>query len=390
MKKIINLLRRERGTITVIIAVGMVAFLGFTALVVDVGYLYFQRRDLQNAADAAALAAAWELPGDVQAQADEYALKNNISYGVTAQKQNGDQEVKVTITNNFPRFFGRVFGNDNYIVSTTATAVKRWGMGGVMPFAPLPGNYNDVANCTATGNSVQKILYDGIGDYSLEDAQDIDPDANSGREPEEIYDYLKVKFISNAVADYGSQEIRLEDFKMKVKTGVNVGVLTGTERQIGPNFGLLNMDAGSGPGAAGASVIAGWIYYPVDFDEDSIFELTSVNPGAMNSMFVGFNWEDGMSPINYMLNHTGGIYHVILPHPSVAHTMPHSPIKYGDYLIAKVQSSLSNYGCSTGNNANVKYRLIGEILEVYNPLNNNDRHAMTGGGVIKFTPFLVN
>ena len=50
--------RDERGAVAVIVAVLMVALLGFTALAVDVGMLYAERAQLQNGADAAALSVA--------------------------------------------------------------------------------------------------------------------------------------------------------------------------------------------------------------------------------------------------------------------------------------------------------------------------------------------
>lgn len=58
-----RLLRRhptpdERGQVLVLFAAGLVVFLGFAALTIDVGSLYVARRDYQNAADAAALAGA--------------------------------------------------------------------------------------------------------------------------------------------------------------------------------------------------------------------------------------------------------------------------------------------------------------------------------------------
>ena len=49
---------RERGAISVMVAVLMVTLLGFAALVVDVGMLYAERTQLRNGADAAALAIA--------------------------------------------------------------------------------------------------------------------------------------------------------------------------------------------------------------------------------------------------------------------------------------------------------------------------------------------
>lgn len=48
----------EQGAVAVIVAVALVALLGFVALAVDVGALYAERAQLQNGADAAALAIA--------------------------------------------------------------------------------------------------------------------------------------------------------------------------------------------------------------------------------------------------------------------------------------------------------------------------------------------
>jgi Flp pilus assembly protein TadG len=50
--------RDESGSVAVITAVCLVFLIGFVALVVDVGHLYSVRNELQNAADAAALAGA--------------------------------------------------------------------------------------------------------------------------------------------------------------------------------------------------------------------------------------------------------------------------------------------------------------------------------------------
>lgn len=48
----------ERGAVAIIVAVAMVVVLGFTAVAIDLGRLQVERAQLQNGADAAALAAA--------------------------------------------------------------------------------------------------------------------------------------------------------------------------------------------------------------------------------------------------------------------------------------------------------------------------------------------
>lgn len=54
----------ERGSIAPIVALGLLAFVGFLALGIDLGQLQVVRNDLQNAADGAALAAAKKLIQD--------------------------------------------------------------------------------------------------------------------------------------------------------------------------------------------------------------------------------------------------------------------------------------------------------------------------------------
>jgi Flp pilus assembly protein TadG len=51
----------ERGATLILVAFGMIGFLGFAALAVDIGYLMVVRNQLQNAADAAALGGAMKL-----------------------------------------------------------------------------------------------------------------------------------------------------------------------------------------------------------------------------------------------------------------------------------------------------------------------------------------
>ncbi len=57
-------LRDERGVVLILFTVMFMLLIGFAALVADIGLLWWYRRELQNAADSAALAGAVYLPGD--------------------------------------------------------------------------------------------------------------------------------------------------------------------------------------------------------------------------------------------------------------------------------------------------------------------------------------
>ena len=59
--------RAERGAVTVLVAFIIPVFLGIAALVIDVAYVQIVRNELQNDADAAALAGAQHLRGTTSA-----------------------------------------------------------------------------------------------------------------------------------------------------------------------------------------------------------------------------------------------------------------------------------------------------------------------------------
>ncbi len=49
-----NTVKHESGQVLVLVVLGMVALIGVTALVVDGGNVFLDRREAQNAADSAA------------------------------------------------------------------------------------------------------------------------------------------------------------------------------------------------------------------------------------------------------------------------------------------------------------------------------------------------
>jgi hypothetical protein len=72
---------QEFGQGLVVGTLAMVVILGLAAMAVDVGYWFSQKGEVQKAVDAAALAAAQELPDDsatAEAKAREYLLKNGV------------------------------------------------------------------------------------------------------------------------------------------------------------------------------------------------------------------------------------------------------------------------------------------------------------------------
>jgi Flp pilus assembly protein TadG len=77
-----SIFRNENGQAMIIVAFALIALFGFTALTIDVGRMYFERRQLQRTADLSAYSAA-QTDGTYTAAsntADTYAINNPTQY----------------------------------------------------------------------------------------------------------------------------------------------------------------------------------------------------------------------------------------------------------------------------------------------------------------------
>lgn len=121
----------NNGNVVIIVAICLVALILFTALVVDVGSLYEERRSLQTVADAASLAGVQELPespdGAIQ-KAIEYAAKHGVSItgsdvNISSTLATNDTITVTPVIPNSPLFFARVIGIDSAPVGARAKAI---------------------------------------------------------------------------------------------------------------------------------------------------------------------------------------------------------------------------------------------------------------------------
>jgi Flp pilus assembly protein TadG len=129
-------LRDDTGNVLLLTALSMVLLMGFIAMATDVGMLYRTHRLVQNAADAAALAAAAQMSSDPTGQgpADTAVTQNGFTIGTTtgtvtvtpviqtATATTG--YVQVTVTERAPTFFMPVFNSkfSTFNVSGVAAA----------------------------------------------------------------------------------------------------------------------------------------------------------------------------------------------------------------------------------------------------------------------------
>jgi hypothetical protein len=141
--------RGERGQVLVIFALGLVAIVAMTGLVLDGGDTFVRRRDQQNIADHAAMAAGYAYAmnnGSASAAASaawSTAAANgytNLSNGVSISvnldpPSSGPRHITVTITKPHQNHFAGIVGLSSWNVTTTATVEAGWANGvvGAMP-----------------------------------------------------------------------------------------------------------------------------------------------------------------------------------------------------------------------------------------------------------------
>ncbi len=176
----------ERGQALILFVLSLAVLLGFVAMSVDVGLILHERRQLQNAADAAALAGAVELPESqtlAGSEAQTWAENNGIDLGagdrisITVDPVANAIEVEVNREASF--IFGRVLGLTTVDVHASAAAQigAPASLSGIMPFAVLenaidysvsPSTIKYDANNPTTGNFAP-LRVDGSGSSIFEE-----------------------------------------------------------------------------------------------------------------------------------------------------------------------------------------------------------------------------
>lgn len=200
LKKIlISIYSDKSGAVAVIIGICLVAFMIATALAVDIGSLFEDRRHLQTVADSAALAGAQELPENPEEArniATEYANNNyseeiesiNVEISSTLAT---DDTITVTVFNpDSPLYFARVMDMESTPVGATATAIvaSPRGAGSVVPWG-LDEKYFDEWE-PGTEYPLKFPEHQEPGDFM---ALDLDPNTGNpggGASPEDYLDRI--------------------------------------------------------------------------------------------------------------------------------------------------------------------------------------------------------
>ena len=168
--------KSNKGTAAVLTALMMSMILGFGALVTDIGRVSLEKSSLQNAVDAAALAAAQDLPNTTSATvtATDYMLKNGYAsdnVSVSFAKQN--RQITVSGSKKVSYTLARIIGINDADVRNDAIAEKggRYAAD-AFNYAVFSGSDTDELIINSNGQSTyiegsvhsnNKFLYNGNG-----------------------------------------------------------------------------------------------------------------------------------------------------------------------------------------------------------------------------------
>lgn len=156
----------DRGSVAILVALGLTTLLGFGALVTDIGLFYAQKASLQNAVDAAALAGVQELPGDPNRAsqiAQDYATRNNAP-NISVQFEVNNAKIIVTTQKTVPTYLAKIWGINSEQLSATARAI-------MLPPTSISG---------AVPLSIQEQNFEYGALYTLKSGSNDDTGQNSG------------------------------------------------------------------------------------------------------------------------------------------------------------------------------------------------------------------
>ena len=102
--------RDESGQTLIMFAFGLAVLLGMAAMTIDVGLAYVARRDMQNAADAAALAGA-----DLLLEGQSSVLAASAARDLALQNGYDNAAADVTVTINIPPTSGPHSGDSDFV-----------------------------------------------------------------------------------------------------------------------------------------------------------------------------------------------------------------------------------------------------------------------------------
>ena len=169
MRSILKWLKHEHGQSILLVVISIAMLCGVAALVVDVGMVSMTEGQLQNAADAAALAAANDLPSASTAKSTAltYAALNGVTAAnttATTPYKGNANKIEVVCSETMQYSFARIFGLSSEVVSARAVAEKTGATGGCFGYAVFSGGNSNLLGMYSSNLTINGSVH---SNYSL-------------------------------------------------------------------------------------------------------------------------------------------------------------------------------------------------------------------------------
>lgn len=208
MTFIIKLIKESKGQAIILVALIFSVLLGFGALAIDYGYLSLQKRELQNAADAAALAGVIDLSKGNEALIDN-TVNNYIEANVTdfenviiKEMNIHGKNLTVTLEKKYDLFIAKAIGFNTSIVSASATAIWESQVTGDINNPSTGKAYDLSKKILPIGVMEQDVNYGQLGFIGYEGAGGMEED-NAG-----YFGYLEKKGNKTKIKEYKNKDIQ--------------------------------------------------------------------------------------------------------------------------------------------------------------------------------------
>ncbi|MDD2402447.1 MAG: pilus assembly protein TadG-related protein [Clostridia bacterium] len=142
----VKLLKNNRGSVIVLLALSMTVILGCCAFVIDTGRGFLEKTRFQNAIDATCLAAAQDLPNTSEAinTAHRYIKLNGYEpTDISITFSDSNKTINIVGNKKIEYFFAKVLDQDSVTIHPNASAVVE-SIGGAFNYSLFSGSSNSI------------------------------------------------------------------------------------------------------------------------------------------------------------------------------------------------------------------------------------------------------
>src|SRR5467141_1539087 len=300
--------RDQSGTYMIVAALTMPVLVGTAGLGTEGGWWLYTHKNMQSAADSAAVSAA-TAGSNLNTEADTvtalYGFTNgtkNVTVTVNQPPSTGNytsspQAVEVIISQPQPRLLSALFGTDPVPIKARAVALPNAGTGCVLALDPTASPAVKVSG----GNQLNLINCNLYSDSNANPSLNVSGSANVSPPPEPSCDNAKITVNSNGKNT--SLSPGCYSGSITVNAGATLNLSPGIYYLDGANLSVAGNATITGAGVTLVFTGSGSNWGTASIGSNAIVNLTAPTSGATQGIVI---YGDRNMPVGTAFNLTGG------------------------------------------------------------------------------------